>query len=178
MTLPDPAVPKQANPRRSELLAGAETAMHRAARRAQLRAREIAVRTHGFKESERSRTTHVAVTIRNPAAPNRAWEARFLVDPTATDSVVPGPRLEAIGLEPKSRRTYELSDGREMTVATATAEIEFLGEIVGGTVLFGEADMEPVLGAAALASAGDRNRSHHEDAQATPGRATEDAGGV
>ena len=48
--------------------------------------------------------THVTVTIRNPADPDRAWEGLFLVDTGATDSLVPRPHLEAIGLRPKGRR--------------------------------------------------------------------------
>ena len=35
-----------------------------------------------------------------------------------------------------------------------TADIEFMGEIVGGTILFGEADVEPLLGVTALESVG------------------------
>ena len=35
-----------------------------------------------------------------------------------------------------------------------TADIGFMGELVGGTVLFGEADAEPLLGVTALASVG------------------------
>ena len=35
-----------------------------------------------------------------------------------------------------------------------TADIEFMGEIVGGTVLFGEANAEPLLGVTALESVG------------------------
>lgn len=58
--------------------------------------------------------THVTVTIRNPANPDRAWEGLFLVDTGATDSLVPGQYLEAIGLRPKGRRVYELADGREI----------------------------------------------------------------
>ena len=54
-------------------MAGAETAMHRAARRARRRAQEIAARTPGLKEKEQSETTGGAVTIRNPAALNRSW---------------------------------------------------------------------------------------------------------
>jgi len=41
---------------------------------------------------------------------------------------------------------YELADGREIVMDIATAEIEFMGEMVGGTVLFGEPDVEPLLG--------------------------------
>ena len=33
-------------------------------------------------------------------------------------------------------------------------EIEFMGETVGGTILFGEAEAEPLLGVTALASVG------------------------
>ena len=98
--------------------------------------------------------THVTVTIRNPADPDRAWEGLFLVDTGATDSLVPGQHLEAIGLRPKGRRVYELADGNEITVKVTTADIEFMGETVGGTVLFGEAGAEPLLGVTALESVG------------------------
>ena len=98
--------------------------------------------------------THVTVTIRNPADPDRAWEGLFLVDTGATDSLVPRPRLEAVGLEPKGRRSYELADGSEITVDVTTADLEIMGETVGGTILFGEPDAEPLLGVTALESAG------------------------
>ena len=97
---------------------------------------------------------HVTVTIRNPAEPHRTWEGLFLVDTGATDSLVPGPHLEAIGLAPKGHRIYELADGREIKMDITTADIEFMGEIVGGTILFGEADVEPLLGVPALESVG------------------------
>lgn len=99
-------------------------------------------------------TTHVTVTIRNPAEPDRSWEGLFLVDTGATDSLVPRPHLEAIGLKPKGQRTYELADGREIRMDITTADIEFMGEIVGGTILFGEANVEPLLGVTALESVG------------------------
>ena len=98
--------------------------------------------------------THVTVTICNPAEPDRCWEGLFLVDTGATDSLVPRPHLEAIGLEPKGRRTYELADGNEIATDITVGEIEFMGETVGGTILFGAADAEPLLGVTALESAG------------------------
>ena len=98
--------------------------------------------------------THVTVTIRNPAEPDRSWEGLFLVDTGATDSLVPRPHLEALGLKPKGQRTYELADGREIRMDITTADIEFMGEIVGGTILFGEANVEPLLGVTALESVG------------------------
>lgn len=98
--------------------------------------------------------THVTVTIRNPAEPDRTWEGLFLVDTGATDSLVPRSHLESIGLIPKGQRVYELADGREIRMDITTADIEFMGEIVGGTILFGEANTEPLLGVTALESVG------------------------
>ncbi len=98
--------------------------------------------------------THVTVTIRNPAEPHKTWEALFLVDTGATDCLVPRPHLEAIGLSPRGQRVYELADGSEIKMDITVAEIEFMGEIVGGTILFGEANTEPLLGVTALESVG------------------------
>jgi len=56
----------------------------------------------------------VTVTIRNPADPEKAWEGLFLVDTRAVDSLVPRQHLEAIGLQPKGQRAYELADGSEI----------------------------------------------------------------
>ena len=98
--------------------------------------------------------THVAVTVRNPVELRRTWEGLFLVDTGATDSLVPRQHLESIGLAPKGRRIYELADGRETRMDITTTDIEFMGEIVGGTILFGESDVEPLLGVTALESVG------------------------
>ena len=97
---------------------------------------------------------HADVTIRNPADPSRSWRGPFLVDTGATDSVVPRHRLEAIGVTPGGQRTYELADGRAVQMDIAVAQIEFLGEFVGGTVIFGEPGTEPLLGVTALESMG------------------------
>ncbi len=97
---------------------------------------------------------HVTVTIRNPAEPDRTWEGLFLIDMGATDSLVSRPHLESIGLIPKGQRVYELADGSEIRMDITTADIEFMGEIVGGTILFGEANAEPLLGVTALESVG------------------------
>ena len=96
----------------------------------------------------------VAVTVRNPAQPERAWEGEFLVDTGATDSLVPRPHLEAIGLEPVASRAYELADGSELELDVTNAGIEFMGEILAGRVIYGEPGAEPLLGVTALESAG------------------------
>lgn len=98
--------------------------------------------------------THVTAVIRNPAKPDRIWEGLFLVDMGAIDSLVPISHLEAIGLKPKGQRVYGLADGSEVKMDITTGDIEFMGEIVGSTLVFGEADAEPLLGVTALESVG------------------------
>ncbi len=98
--------------------------------------------------------THVQVTVRNPADLSRSWEGAFLVDTGAIDSLVPRDRLEQIGLRPRDQRTYELADGREAVMDIAVAELEFMGEIVGATIVVGEEGTEPLLGVTALESLG------------------------
>ena len=97
-------------------------------------------------------TTHV--TVRIPAEPERVWEGLFLVDTGAVDCLVPAKHLRAIGLKPKGERTYELTDGSEVKLDISTADIEFMGELVGSTVIFGADDAEPILGVTALESVG------------------------
>ena len=98
--------------------------------------------------------TYVTVRITNPADSEQHWEGLFLVDTGATDTLVPRPHLEAIGLRPKGQRTYQLADGSDLVMDVTTADIGFMGEHVGGTVLFGEPGAEPLLGVTALESVG------------------------
>ena len=97
---------------------------------------------------------HVTVSIRNPAEPERVWEGLFLVDTGATDCLVPRNHLESIGLSPEGHRVYELADGSETRLGVAVARVEFMGEFVGATVVFGEPESEPLLGVTALESVG------------------------
>jgi len=98
--------------------------------------------------------THVTVAVANPAKPSRRWSGLFLVDTGSTDCYVPKKHLRAIGIKPLGKRTYELADGTEQKVPIGVAQIEFMGEIVGTTVLFGENDAEPILGVTPLESVG------------------------
>ena len=100
------------------------------------------------------RITQVTAAVRNPARPRRLWEALFLVDTGAVDCMVPGKHLKALGLEPHGKRTHELADGPEVTLDVTVAEIEFMGETVGATVIYGPDDAEPILGVTALESVG------------------------
>ena len=98
--------------------------------------------------------THVTVTIRNLAEPHRTWEGLFLVDTGATDCLVPRQHLEAIGLKPQGQRLYELADGKSVRFDIAAARVEFMGEFVGATIIFGDEGAEPLLGVTALESVG------------------------
>jgi len=98
--------------------------------------------------------THVTVTIRNPADPDRSWEELFLVDTGATDCLVPAKHLHAIGIVPFGTRKYELADGSEVTLDIGAARIDFMGDKTAGVVIFGADDTEPILGVTALESVG------------------------
>lgn len=98
--------------------------------------------------------TQVTVAVRNPANPDAAWEGRFLVDPGAVDCLVPRRHLRELGIEPRGKRIYELADGTEVRFDVGAAQIEFIGEVVGATVIFGADDAEPIFGVTALESVG------------------------
>jgi len=98
--------------------------------------------------------THVTVSVVNPGNPSRRWDNLFLVDTGAVDCYVPGNRLREIGIQPIGKRTYELADGTEISLDVGVAQIEFMGEGVGATVIFGNDDAEPLLGVTALESVG------------------------
>jgi clan AA aspartic protease len=98
--------------------------------------------------------THVTVTVRNPAEPAKTWEGLFLVDTGAVDSLIPSKHLREIGLVPKAKRTYESVDGSEVKLDITAGELEFMGDIVGSTLIFGDDDAEPILGVTALESVG------------------------
>lgn len=98
--------------------------------------------------------TQVTVAVRNPARPEKAWEGLFLVDTGAVDCLIPGRHLRELGIVPTGKRVYELADGSEMSFEVGVAQVEFMGEIVGATVIFGANDAEPILGVTALESVG------------------------
>ena len=111
---------------------------------------------------------HVTATVRNIADRARSWEGLFVVDTAATDLLVPRPHLEAIGLVPERRRVYELADGRTITLDIGFGLIEFMGDAVAGTIIFGEPDAEPILGVTALESAGIKVDPVHQRIEKLP----------
>lgn len=112
--------------------------------------------------------TYVDVIIRNPGDRRRNWTGKFLVDTGAFDSLVPRERLEEIGLQPVGQRDYVLADGKSIALDITVAEIEFEGEIVGGTVVYGEEAAEPLLGVTALESGGFEVDPRNEELKRLP----------
>lgn len=98
--------------------------------------------------------TRVTVRIRSLSSLNGAFEANFLVDTGATDSLVPSAELKKIGVKPVGKQAYELANGKVEEYAFGLVEIAFMDEVTAGTVIFGPDSSEPILGVTALESVG------------------------
>ncbi len=96
----------------------------------------------------------VTVTLKVPGSRDGGYEALFLVDTGATDSMAPGTELRTAGIEPIGRTSYELANGEVQEYPFGLAQIEFMGEVTAGRVIFGPEGTEPILGVTALESVG------------------------
>ena|SRR5947209_19925270 len=97
---------------------------------------------------------HVTVALRSNPTARKKYEADFLVDTGATDSMAPAKQLRAAGIKPQGKTTYELADGTPKELEFGVAVIEFMGEMTAGRVIFGPDGAEPILGVTALESTG------------------------
>jgi clan AA aspartic protease len=97
---------------------------------------------------------YVTVTVRVPGAESAGYEALFLVDTGATDSMAPASRLTEAGIRPVGTKAYELADGTVHESRFGLAQIEFMGEVTAGRIIFGPDTVEPILGVTALESVG------------------------
>ena len=98
--------------------------------------------------------THLTVTMKGIRSLNGTYQANFLVDTGASDSMAPARELRRIGVEPVGTKVYELADGTRQEYPFGLVEIAFMGEITAGRVIFGPDDVEPLLGVTALESVG------------------------
>jgi clan AA aspartic protease len=98
--------------------------------------------------------TKVTTKLSSLQTPAGNYECVFLVDTGATDSMVPAPELDRIGVRREGRMAYELADGSVREYPFGLVRIEFMGEVTAGRVIFGDADCEPLLGVTALESVG------------------------
>ena len=99
-------------------------------------------------------TTRVTVSLRVPGTTDVTYEAEFVVDTGATDCVAPASKLNAAGVRPVGSMTYQLADGSVHEYQVGIVQIEFMGEITAGRVVFGPENVEPILGVTALESVG------------------------
>jgi clan AA aspartic protease len=97
---------------------------------------------------------HVTVTLRASEKSRKKYEADFLVDTGATDCMAPAAKLRRAGIRPRGRMAYELADGSTVEYDFGIAEIEFMGELTSGRIIFGPDTCEPLLGVTALESVG------------------------
>ncbi len=98
--------------------------------------------------------THVTVVLKAAGKKKKMYCANFLVDTSATDSLAPESELRKIGIAPVGKMAYELADGTLQEYQFGLAQIEFMGEITAGRVIFGPDNAEPLLGVTALESVG------------------------
>ena len=97
---------------------------------------------------------HVTVALRNNSDTKKKYEAEFLVDTGATDCLAPASALDKAGIERRGKTAYELANGQTVEYGFGLAEIEFMGELTSGRVIFGPDNTEPILGVTALESVG------------------------
>src|ERR1041385_4758195 len=97
---------------------------------------------------------HVTVTVRAAEKSRKKYEADFLVDTGATDCMAPAAALAKAGIRRRGRMSYELADGPTVEYDYGLAEIEFMGELTSGRIIFGPDTSEPLLGVTALESVG------------------------
>jgi clan AA aspartic protease len=97
---------------------------------------------------------YVQVTLKVPGGSAPGYEASFRVDTGATDSMAAASELSRAGIEPVGRKTYEMADGSVHEYRFGLAQIEVMGEVTAGRVIFGPEGVEPILGVTVLESIG------------------------
>ena len=90
------------------------------------------------------------------------------MDMGAFDCLATREALESIGLTPRGEREYAPADGSEVGLEFAIAEVELMGEPTGAAIMFGDADVEPLLGVTVLESAGFNVDLRHDTLKKLP----------
>jgi clan AA aspartic protease len=98
--------------------------------------------------------TKVTTKITGFQGQSGSYEALFLVDTGASDSMAPADQLARIGMQAEGEMSYELADGTVKQYQYGLGRIEFMGEATAGRIIFGPEGSEPILGATALESVG------------------------
>ncbi len=94
-------------------------------------------------------TFRVEIQIGDPQGDR--WEAvEALVDTGASHTVLPRPLLERLGVRPLRRVPFRLADERQVGYDVGQTQVRLDGQTLFTIVVFGDARMEPLLGAVTL----------------------------
>ena len=85
---------------------------------------------------------------------NETYNANFLIDTGATDSMAPASELRKIGIEPVGKRLYEFGNGEVQEYEHGLAQVSFMNETTWTDIIFGPDNIEPILGVITLEIAG------------------------
>lgn len=94
--------------------------------------------------------THATVKLTSLARTGEPYEADFLVDTGAWDTLAPAPELLRAGIEIEGKQTYQLANGESEEFDIGFARLAFLGSETICKVFFGPPGIEPALGVLAL----------------------------
>lgn len=94
--------------------------------------------------------TYIEASISNPAKPKRSARLKFLVDSGAVYSVAPASVLRKLGVKPRSRRTFTLADGSQVTRRMGEVLFRFDNQEGTSPVIFGQKDDSVLLGSVSL----------------------------
>jgi aspartyl protease family protein len=97
--------------------------------------------------------THVAVRLLRSDAKD-TYNADFLVDTGAMDTMAPASALKNIGVKPIGKDLYEMANGDIVEFEHGNVEMEFMGEVIPSRILFGPDNSKPILGVVTLETAG------------------------
>jgi clan AA aspartic protease len=106
------------------------------------------------RQANRVGLIHVKVSVSVPGGSLPGYEGLFLVDTGATDSMAAASDLSRAGIQPVGRKSYEMADGSVHEYRFGLAQIEVMGEVTAGRVIFGPEGVEPILGVTVLESIG------------------------
>ena len=96
----------------------------------------------------------VPVRVAHPDAPDRSWEAEFLVDTGATVSVLPVDVLNDLGVEAVDVARFYLADESSILRRVGLARFIVAGVSRHAEVMFGNEGGQPIVGGTLLQSMG------------------------
>jgi clan AA aspartic protease len=101
--------------------------------------------------------TRVAVELSRMNSPEEngqyTYNAEFLVDTGAMDSMAPASELRKVGIQPVGKRIYEFANGEVQEYEHGIAQVSFMGKVTCTDIIFGPDDTEPILGVITLENA-------------------------